>query len=96
MTKAELVLLVSETFDVSKKEAETMFEAFETKIVDSIISGEEIPMFGGKFKISETKARAERQGVNPKNTTEKITISAKPAGKKVKFTAMSKLKAKLV
>lgn len=57
----------------TKKSAQDAVEALFASIVESLAKGEEVAISG--FGIFSAKARAARQGVNPK-TGEKIQIAA--------------------
>jgi len=72
---------------MSRREAADAVEAVLESITDTLKNGGEINFTGfGKFS---TQHRKERQGVNPRNPTEKVTI---PAATVPKFSAGSSLK----
>ena len=87
MTKQEFVDRVADKSGLGRRDASKAVDAFLDSIVDSLRQGEEISFTGfGKFS---TQQRAERQGVNPRNPSQKVTI---PAARVPKFSAGSALK----
>jgi DNA-binding protein HU-beta len=87
LTKQEFVNEVAKRADLSSRDAAKAVDAFLDSITDTLKGGGEVAFTGfGKFT---TQRRAERQGVNPRNPTEKVTI---PAATVPKFTAGSQLK----
>ncbi len=87
MTKAELIDVVAEKTGLTKKAAASAVDATFNAIKEALAKGENFTLIGfGTFSVVE---RAERQGVNPQNPSEKITI---PARKSVKFKAGKQLK----
>jgi DNA-binding protein HU-beta len=88
LTKQEFVNEVASKSGLSSRDAAKAVDAFLEGITDTLKGGGEVAFTGfGKFT---TQRRAERQGVNPRNPTEKVTI---PAATVPKFTAGSQLKA---
>ncbi len=86
VTKAQLVAMIAQNADLSKKDAEAAMDAFVDVVTTQLQKGNKVTLTGfGAFK---TSARAARQGVNPK-TGEKIQI---PAMTVPKFTAGKALK----
>ena len=86
VTKAQLVTMIAQAADLSKKDAEAAVEAFIDVVTTQLQKGNKVTLTGfGAFK---TSARAARQGVNPK-TGEKIQIAAMTVPK---FTAGKALK----
>ncbi len=86
VTKAQLVAMIAQSADLSKKDAEAAMDAFVDVVTTQLQKGNKVTLTGfGAFK---TSARAARQGVNPK-TGEKIQI---PAMTVPKFTAGKALK----
>ncbi len=73
MTKAELVAVVAEKADMTKKDAEAAISAVIDSITDALVKGDKVQLVG--FGTFEVRARAEREGVNPQ-THEKIKIEA--------------------
>ena len=87
MTKQEFVDQVASKTNMSRREAADAVDAVLDSITDTLKGGGEINFTGfGKFS---TQFRKERQGVNPRNPTEKVTI---PAATVPKFSAGSSLK----
>ena len=87
MTKQEFVDRVASQGNISRREAADAVDAILESITDVLKGGGEINFTGfGKFS---TQHRKERQGVNPRNPTEKVTI---PAATVPKFSAGSQLK----
>ena len=87
MTKQEFVDQVASKTNMSRREAADAVEAVLDSISETLKSGGEINFTGfGKFS---TQHRKERQGVNPRNPSEKVTI---PAATVPKFSAGSTLK----
>ena len=76
MTKAELVTMVAEKADLTKKDAEKAISALVESISETLAKGEKIQLVGfGTFEVAE---RAARTGKNPQ-TGETITVPAKKA-----------------
>ena len=87
MTKQEFVDKVASKGNISRREAADAVDAILESITDVLKGGGEINFTGfGKFS---TQHRKERQGVNPRNPTQKVTI---PAATVPKFSAGSTLK----
>ena len=87
MTKQEFVDALASRAGLSNRDAAKAVDAFLETITDTLRSGGEVAFTGfGKFS---TQHRAERQGVNPRNPQEKVTI---PAATVPKFSAGSSLK----
>ena len=86
MTKAELINLVAEKADISKKESDKVVGAVIDSITEALVKGEKIQIVG--FGTVEVKERGERKGRNPR-TKEEITI---PASKLPTFKAGKALK----
>jgi DNA-binding protein HU-beta len=87
VTKQEFVEKIASKTDMSRKQAADAVEAVLDSITETLRSGGEINFTGfGKFS---TQFRKERQGVNPRNPSEKVTI---PAATVPKFSAGSSLK----
>jgi DNA-binding protein HU-beta len=88
LTKQEFVNEVANKSGLSSRDAQRAVDAFLDSITDTLTGGGEVAFTGfGKFT---TQRRAERQGVNPRNPTQKVTI---PAATVPKFSAGSQLKA---
>jgi DNA-binding protein HU-beta len=87
LTKQEFVNEVASKAGLSSRDAARAVDAFLEGITETLQGGGEVAFTGfGKFT---TQRRAERQGVNPRNPTQKVTI---PAATVPKFTAGSQLK----
>jgi DNA-binding protein HU-beta len=86
-TKQEFVDQIASKTDLSRRDAAKAVDAFIDTITESLKRGEEVSFTGfGKFS---TQRRAARQGVNPRNPSEKVQI---PAATVPKFSAGSQLK----
>jgi DNA-binding protein HU-beta len=87
VTKQEFVDRVASKSGLSRKDASAAVDAFLDSITESLRSGEEVAFTGfGKFSAQH---RAARQGVNPRNPSERVNI---PATRVPKFSAGSQLK----
>jgi DNA-binding protein HU-beta len=87
VTKQEFVDRVADRSGLSRRDAAKAVDAVLDSITDALKRGEEVSFTGfGKFS---TQRRAERQGVNPRNPSQKVTI---PAATVPKFSAGSTLK----
>jgi len=87
VTKQEFVDRIASKTDLSRRDAAKAVDAFLETITESLQGGEEVAFTGfGKFS---TQRRAARQGVNPRNPSEKVHI---PAARVPKFSAGSALK----
>ncbi len=88
MNKNELISAVAEATGVSKKDTDAVIKATFEAITKAMANGEKVQLIG--FGTFETRARAERTGINPL-TKEKITVAASrvpafKAGKALKDT----------
>ena len=87
MTKQEFVDKIAARAPLGRRDAQHAVDAMLDTSPEPRKGGGEITFTGfGKFS---TQHRAERQGVNPRNPTEKVTI---PASTVPKFSAGSALK----
>jgi DNA-binding protein HU-beta len=87
VTKQEFVERVSSKSGLGRREAAEAVDAVLESITEALRSGDEVSFTGfGKFS---TQHRKERQGVNPRNPSQKVTI---PAANVPKFSAGSSLK----
>ncbi len=87
MTKQDFVDRVSQKSGLSKRDAGKAVDAVLESITDALKSGDAVTFTGfGKFS---TAHRAERQGVNPRNPGQKVTI---PAATVPRFSPGSSLK----
>ncbi len=76
MNKSELVEMVAEKEDLTKKDSEKVVTAVFDSITDSLARGEKVQLVGfGTFEVRNRKAR---EGRNP-STGGKITIKAQNA-----------------
>ena len=73
MNKAELIDLVSEKAEVSKKDADAIVSATVESIMESVASGDKVSLVG--FGSFEPRARKARNGRNPQ-TGKAIKIPA--------------------
>ncbi len=87
MNKGELISKLAEKYGAcSRAEAERALDSFVDIVVESLTKGEEVAISG--FGTFSARARAARQGINPK-TGVKIQI---PAMRSPKFKAGKGLK----
>jgi DNA-binding protein HU-beta len=87
LRKPEVIEQVSSKAGLSKSEAAQAVDAVLETITEALGSGEEVTFTGfGKFS---TQRRAARQGVNPRNPSQKVQI---PAATVPRFSAGSQLK----
>ncbi len=92
MNKTELVALLAEKADVTKKDAEKVLGAFVDVVGASLKKGDKIQLVG--FGTFEARKRAARTGKNPQTkATIKIpatTVPAFKAGKALKDVVAGK------
>ena len=86
MNKTELIAVVAEKAELSKKDAEKAIKAFTDAVSEELVKGGKIQLVGfGTFEVAE---RAAREGRNPQTgETMKIEASKSPkfkAGKALK------------
>lgn len=86
MTKAELVALVAEKSELTKKDADKAVAAVIESVTEALVKGDKVALVG--FGTFEVKQRAARKGHNPK-TKAPIDI---PASKAPVFKAGKSLK----
>lgn len=87
MTKQEFVDKVADKAGLSRRDASKAVDAFLETITETLRGKGDVSFTGfGKFSTSDRK---ERQGVNPRNPGQKVTI---PAATVPKFSAGSQLK----
>ena len=87
VTKQEFVDKIADRANLSKRDAGAAVDAFLDTITDVLKGRGEVAFTGfGKFTTQE---RAARQGVNPRNPSERVHI---PASTVPKFSAGSQLK----
>lgn len=86
MNKTQLIGIVADKADITKKEAEVVVNAVFEAITEGLVAGDKVALLGfGTFEVSE---RAARKGRNPA-TGEEIEI---PASKYPTFSASKALK----
>ena len=87
MTKQEFVGRVAQKSGLSARDAAKAVDAFLDSITETLKNGDAVTFTGfGKFSTSQ---RAAREGVNPRNPSQKVHI---PAARVPKFSAGSGLK----
>lgn len=86
MNKSELVAIVADSANLTKKEAENVIDSFLDAITDALVEGDKVVLSG--FGTFEVRERASRSGLNPR-TGEEILI---PAQKTPAFKAGKILK----
>ncbi len=86
MTKADLITVVAQKTNLSKKDSDKAVAAVLEAITETLAAGEKVSLVG--FGTFEVKERAAREGINPR-TKEKIVI---PASKLPSFKAGKALK----
>jgi len=78
MNKGELIDVVAEKADVSKKDAEAIVSAAIESIMESVAGGDKVSLVG--FGSFEPRARKARDGRNPQTgATIKIPATTVPA-----------------
>ena len=85
MTKTELISVVAEKTDFTKKNAEAAVNAVVTAITEALAGGDKVSIVG--FGTFEVRDRKEKQVINPQ--TKKMTA---PASKAPAFKAGQALK----
>jgi len=87
VTKQEFVERVASKSGLSRRDAASAVDAMLESITEALKSRQDVAFTGfGKFT---TQNRAARQGVNPRNPSQKVNI---PAATVPKFSAGSQLK----
>ena len=76
MNKIEFIAAVAEQAGLSKKDAEKAVKAYNEVVAAELAKGGKVQLVG--FGTFDVKARAARQGINPR-TKETITIAATKA-----------------
>ncbi|MBS4913912.1 MAG: HU family DNA-binding protein [Veillonella sp.] len=80
MNKTELITVVAQKTELSKKEAEKAVKAVFETVADELAKGEKVQVIG--FGTFEVRDRAAREGRNPlTNEVIKIAASKSPAFK---------------
>jgi DNA-binding protein HU-beta len=75
MTKAELIAVVSEKTQFTKKDSETAVAAVISVITEALEKGEKVSLVG--FGTFEVKERAERLGHNPQSGDVMVIAASK-------------------
>ena len=87
MTKQDFVGKVAQKSGLSARDAAKAVDAFLDSVTEALKGGDSVTFTGfGKFSTSQ---RAAREGVNPRNPSQKVHI---PAARVPKFSAGSTLK----
>lgn len=73
MTKTELVAIIADKVELTKKDAEAALNAFMYSVKEALAKGDKVSLVG--FGTFEVRERAAREGKNPR-TGEKLTIAA--------------------
>ena len=73
MNKTELIAVVAEKAELSKKDAEKAIKAFTDAVSEELVKGGKIQLVG--FGTFEVRSRSARQGRDPR-TNSPITIPA--------------------
>lgn len=76
MTKSELITLIAEKGEFTKKDAEKALNAVTGAVTDALICGEKVQIIG--FGTFEVRDRAAKKSKNPR-TGEEIMVPAKKA-----------------
>jgi len=76
VNRSELVDLVAEKAEISKKDSDKVLNAVLESITESLAKGDKVQLVG--FGTFEVRSRKEREGRNPA-TGEKITVKAQKA-----------------
>lgn len=87
MNKSELSEKIAEQVGISKSQAEEATQAFTEITTNALKSGDEVTLTG--FGTFSARRRKGREGINPRNPQEKITI---PSVVVAKFKAGKNLK----
>lgn len=86
MKKTELIAVIAEKAEISRKDAEKALAAFTGAVADALKNGDKVQLIG--FGTFEAPDRPAREGRNPR-TGETMVI---PASKAPKFKAGKALK----
>jgi DNA-binding protein HU-beta len=87
MNKAELAQKIADKVGITKSQAEQALEAFTGITIETIKAGGEIVLTG--FGAFTARRRKGREGINPRNPSQKITV---PSVVVAKFKAGKTLK----
>ena len=94
MTKSQVIGALAEKTGVSKKDVQGVFGALSELIKRELGKkgpGEFVVPDLLKLKVRNIPAKAKRKGINP-FTGQEVTFPAKPASRKIRATALKKLK----
>ncbi len=86
MTKSELIAVVADKTEMTKKDADTAVNAVITAITEALVEGNKVQIIG--FGTFEVRDRKEKESINPR--TKETFIS--PAKKAPAFKAGKALK----
>lgn len=87
MNKIELAEKIADKVGISKNQAEEAMNSFVDVTIDALVNGGEVTLTG--FGTFSARKRKGREGINPRNPQEKITI---PSVVVAKFKAGKNLK----
>ena len=73
MNKTELVAIIAEKAELTKKDAEAVLNAIMDSVKEALAKGDKVSLVG--FGTFEVRERAAREGKNPR-TGENLTIAA--------------------
>ena len=76
MNKTELIAVMAEKSELTKKDAGAALEAFTAAVEDALKAGDKVQLVG--FGTFEVKERAARTGINPQ-TKQPVKIAASKA-----------------
>lgn len=86
MNKSELIAVIAEKAELTKKDAEKALNAFVEGVTEGLIKGDKVVLVG--FGSFETKQRAARKGKNPQTGAEidipASTVPSFKAGRSLK------------
>lgn len=96
LTKAQMVAVLAEKTELTKKQVLGVFEALETEIAASLKSGPGVFVIPNLVKITKKAVAAKPAGMkmNPL-TKQMMEVKAKPAHEKVAVRALKRLKSVL-
>lgn len=80
MTKTDLISMVAQKAELTKKDSEKAVNAMLEAITGALVNGDKVQLVG--FGTFEVKSRGERMGINPRTKAPmKIAASKLPAFK---------------
>lgn len=96
VTTKEVLSVVAEKVGKSQKEIKEVINAYLEEVRDNLVVGNDITLNGvGTLKISEVKAKPEREGIVNPSTGERGMLPAVPTYDTVRFKLTSPLKAEI-